>query len=1006
MRAKTIKSGFIILFVLIAALSAALSVFFAKNKSVANGAELVGDPFKDEYSYNETIDMPSAPDVSYGGNTYKSKCGYIKFPDGKVYAAGKHTLTSYGVYSVIYEFDVDGKTESAEQSFTVNAASYTIGQNSEIKTDTLNADFGNGVSGLRVLLAANEAFVYNEPINVYNGGITELIKFNFMACDPVVRDAVIRLTDCYDPSVFVDIQYSKPAYGETYLLVGACGNAAFGVWNNAKGSQIVKVATINGEECKINGKGNMIPSNRKKERHPNAGLTRDRYNNISLSVDASNRDKLRFYVSTEPEKEPTSIISELNNPDIYGYEFGGFTTGEVILSVTAKSITGADYCETEIASIAGLSGDALKPYVVKDTKKPTVVVNAESRSLNVMGGVEVTLPEVAAYDASGLAGDPECLVYYGYGTATESAVEVKNGKFTPKHLGTYTAIYSVSDVFGNKTVEEVVFNAVKTGLEGIEFTYEKIENAVAGQIVSFANYTAKSLNSVTNVTAIVTDPTGKETTLVSGNIEYLLERAGKYNVKYRFFDGLYSGERSYEFDCADRGLYRIDAEKIYMPDYVIKGAEYSTDAIKAYRYGTNAPEQCSIKGYVSYDGGEYKEINLDKFVIESGSKLKIKVVCADDSNVFVESGDIKIVDVGYKTAGYSLTGYFAGDYVGSQSEETPDYTSYNLTNSTSGTLAFVNPLVLSCFSFRFSLSESVKTGSFTIVLTDYYNRGNKIKIKFGDVVTVNGREIRVTDAYSGTPISLSYASKSLSVGSTIVSLEAGFTTEKALFSVEFENITSAGTFNVYSVCGQSFGYYVKSDTILPMAYMDEIDKVAYVGDIFTLPKPSFADVLSPSSRLNCTVSVYKSGVSVKTVDGTELKNVYALEDYSFKIDGYGTYLIIYKYTDGAGKTCELRPTISVIDVVAPTIKLNDYNGRPVETTIGAVNTPLSYAISDNVSKENAMDVLIVVYNCKGVRVSAARDSFVISKEGKYTVYLYCFDEAGNTAYVSYSLIVK
>ena len=145
---------------------------------------------------------------------------------------------------------------------------------------------------------------------------------------------------------------------------------------------------------------------------------------------------------------------------------------------------------------------------------------------------------------------------------------------------------------------------------------------------------------------------------------------------------------------------------------------------------------------------------------------------------------------------------------------------------------------------------------------------------------------------------------------------------------------------------------------------------------------------------------------MKSLDGTLLKEVYALDDYSFKIDGFGTYLIIYKYTDGAGRTGEARPTISVIDVVAPAIKLNGYNGTAVEETGNKTIRPLSYSVSDNVSSEAAIDVLIIVYNEKGIRVCVTRDSFVISKAGKYTVYICCFDEAQNSAYVTYNLIVK
>lgn len=1003
---KTIFDKILIALAVLTVSFFALSLCFSKNTSSVRGAEIIDNPFRTDYKYNEKIDMPSEVGVSYEGKTYKTRNGYIKFPDGKVFVAGEYTLNAYGNYSIIYEFEENGRISEAEHSFTVNADSYTVGNNSQYKIDTLNTDFGQGVSGLRVKLSSGESFTYNKPINVYNGGKTELISFNFPYFDPVVREALVRLTDCYDPSVFVDIQYSKPVYGETYFLVGAYGKAAFGAWNNAKGDQIVKVVNIDGEECKINEKGNMIPSNRKKERHANLG--KDRYNNVTLSVDASDKDRLRFYVDTDPEKAPTSIISELNNPDIYGYEFGGFTTGEVILSVTVKSLTGSDYGEMEVASIAGLGGDALQPSVIIDTESPKLEIDTSSRVLNVMAGMEITLPKASAHDASGLSGEPKCLVYYGYGTSFESSVEIKDGKFLPKYLGTYTVIYSASDVFGNETTEKLLLNAVKEGSEGIDFSFEKIERAAAGEIVSFDNYKVNSLNKDATVIAKITQPDGKEIVLDSEKKTLLLERSGKYKVKYEFFDSLYGGEQSYEFECSDKGLCRINASKVFMPDYVIAGAEYSTEDVRAYKYGANAPERTGLKCYISYDGGEYKEADADKFVVQNASVMKIRLVCASDEKVFIESDEIKIVDVKYGTSDFDVTKYFTGDFTGSRSEDKSAYTSFDLKKTKAGAVSFINPLLLSCFNFRFSVSDRSNMGAYTIVLTDYYERNNVVRIKFGDKVTVNGKETIVSDEYFGQPIMVSYdSSKNLSIGSSTSKFDFGITSEKVLLSVEFENVTGGGEFNVYSICGQPFGYYVKSDALRPMIYAESPDGVAYIGDEITLAKPAFSDVLSPSSRLNCVVSVYRDGVLVKSTDGKTLKEVYALDEHTFKIEGFGTYLIVYKYTDGEGRANdELRMTVSVIDTVAPTIELVGYNGKPAEAALNSVISPVPYNVSDNVSEKEAIDVFIVVFNEKNVRVCATSDTFTIKKAGTYTVYVCCYDEAGNSAYVTYTLIVK
>ena len=55
---------------------------------------------------------------------------------------------------------------------------------------------------------------------------------------------------------------------------------------------------------------------------------------------------------------------------------------------------------------------------------------------------------------------------------------------------------------------------------------------------------------------------------------------------------------------------------------------------------------------------------------------------------------------------------------------------------------------------------------------------------------------------------------------------------------------------------------------------------------------------------------------------------------------------------------------------------------------------------------------VIVYDEKGMLVTASRidgnndGSFTLKRAGLYTVYLYCMDEAGNVAYVTYTVSAK
>ena len=268
------------------------------------------------------------------------------------------------------------------------------------------------------------------------------------------------------------------------------------------------------------------------------------------------------------------------------------------------------------------------------------------------------------------------------------------------------------------------------------------------------------------------------------------------------------------------------------------------------------------------------------------------------------------------------------------------------------------------------------------------------------------REFKAVSYNSSESVNVSYTDGNIVIGSTSIPFDMGFTSEKMLFGIHFDNITTAGHLNVYSICNQTFGYYVTSDNVKPIISVEHADRVASVGDVITIYAPELADVLSPSPDLKCVVSVYKNGTPVKSIDGVILTNADAFAGYSFKIDGFGSYLVLYQYTDGSGKVGDDRFAITVTDIELPEITLNGYDGKPIQASINTELSPLAYAVKDNITATDQINVTIVVYNSKRVAVCVSNDKFTLTKAGKYTVYIYCTDEAGNTAYVSYEVNAK
>ena len=959
-------------------------------------------PFSETYDYGSMIEMPSSLQIVSGGNTYTADKSYIRFPDGKLYAGGNYGLDNFGGYEIIYEAEANGKKITASHLFEVKMPVYSASKGTTYDIATLNDDFNKNkeTKGLSVKLGAGETFTYNKTFNVYETPEIELLWFNVMHFDPIAKELVITLTDCYDSSRYIEIVYTKSAYSETYIAVGANGKAARGITQHSRVSG--DLFYIDGEGYKLNAIGGLIPSNRKWERHVAVGLTKDRYNNIKLSLDMKNKDKPRFYVQTAPETVLNELIAELNNPNIYNYDFNGFTTGEVRLSITAKTLIGAENVELQIASMCGASGEDLKGGVLSDKQGPEIIVNSERESLSVTAGVPIKVPSAVAYDPNGISGEVDYAVYYGYGTSFRKNVSVKNGIIVPTDLGAYTVVYTAKDVFGNVSEKTFVLNAVREGEQGIDFTCEKVIEAVAGGFVSLNTYSAKSLNSAATVSVSVTGPDGKPVA-ISADMTMITEGVGEYTVTYEYFDDLYSGSYTYKFTAKDGGISRFETNTVLTPDYMIKGATYSVDKIKAYKYSSVTPEQEKVNYTVSYDGGAFTAFNPDGFIVTGSDTLKIRYALASDGNVFIESKEIKIVDPGY---GETLdgSGYFAGDFAGKIDESTPDYATYALSVTDSGSLDFINPLLMSSFSFRYSLSGEI--GSYAITFTDYYDRANKFIVEFVEGgVKVNG-VFKAVSYDASESLTVSYTDGNLVIGAVRIPHDLGFKSEKILFGLKFNEITEAGELKVYSVCNQTFGYYVTSDNVKPIISVEHAERIAAVGDVITLYVPEFADVLSPSAKSNCVVSVYKDGKAVKSVNGVILANADAFAGYSFRIEDFGSYLILYQYTDGSGKVGDDRYAITVTDIELPEVTLNDYDGKPVQVSVNTELSPLAYTVKDNITATDKINVTIVVYNGKGVAVCVTNDKFTLTKADKYTVYIYCSDEAGNTAYVSYELIAK
>lgn len=962
-------------------------------KSYAETPRVVGVSFEENYTYGDTLNLPAGASIAYNGSNVPVKDSYLIYPDGSIFSGENFELDAYGKYTVVYEGTVDGKEVKAENEFFVKKDYYSLTSSaSEIGYGPLNGSFVNSGynNGLKLSLAEGETFSYAKPLNIYENEYTSLISFNCMQMETAVKYITLRLTDCYDPSIYMDIVYKRDAYAyQTYILAGAYGMKSVGLVSDSSGP-----VEVDGENYRVDQYGTMVPGNQ---------ILNNTYNNITISLDTSDQKGIKVYATTDAEVKHF-LVSELNHERAYSYQFEGFTNGNVYLSITAANLVNIKQAPIEIGQIMGQSGKELAPIgYYEDDTAPIFKTEMEKDAADVMIGVPVRVPSVKAMDDSGICGACDYTVWYGYKSSAKKMIAVKDGVFIPNQIGIYTIEYTATDVYGNVGKKTIDLYACDKGEEGISFECDEYSEVFGGERISFGNYRiTKYLNEMPTVTIALRKPSGVCIN-VSAEGDVLIDACGEYTVVYEYADSLYNGSYSYTFTAKDKGEPVFMDKGITIPNYFVKNAVYSIEKATALYYPNdgNMREE-NVLCYVRYDGGEYTLCDRKAITVSGNDTMQIKFVCENNPSVYMESKVAEIVDVGYGTQEYHIEKYFVGDFNTSINEQ---YASYQATKAGEAALDFINTLSYASFAVSFENPNGNFEGV-DIYLTDYYDNTKSLKLTVsGNTYAVN--DGRVREIYeTENKYSLEFSNGVLYLNNNSILAEIPFTTD--YFTLRF--VGKGGDVNaelrVYSLCRHSFfkdasNYY---DEIRPIVNVEFPEKVGHIGGSATVKKPFALDVLSPVTEDNCKVSVYKNGVIMSATDGTVLNKISDFEkEYIIYFDEYGTYLVVYEVTDGVGNKTTIRQSINVADVIAPTITLENYNGSTQAVSVGPEISPLKYTLQDNISSAEELEVWIVVYSEKGEYIGASQGTYTLKNAGEYKIYLYCSDAEGNTAYVCYNV---
>ncbi len=983
-------------------------------------------PIQARYEYNAYFTIPNAK-LQYNGQNYDalSSEAVLKFPDGKIVNETNFYLNQAGEYTVIYQTKANGTLISGEKKFMVNKGLYTFSNMQSSVTYNESLPLNQKVSGVTVSLAKGDTLQFNEAIDLTDTDtdvfdIIKLYPYTFtktggqngkqQECSTIV----MRLTDCYNSKIYVDFAIAYRG-GHTYYRVRSNTQKYSGLTKSDKPAYAPrKVVFIDDERYVVMYDDDF-------------GATRnvDTLDNIGLTFSINPNDYKCYATETS-----TLRISDLMSADIYGkYDlFGGFTTGEVYMSIFAEDYV-TDFVHFDIEQIGNYYGSEVIDRIYSDVVAPkiTVLATNDVKQFNVAINQKVKLFSATASDAN-LVGGVNTYVYYKYGTEAKQQVLLTNGEFTPNKLGDYTVVYSAKDMFGNVGREYVTFTCVTSPSgKNVDFNIEMPTSIPAGETTVLPAYTVSGLNGDVDVkikAVLLKD--NSQTEISTLTREFMPKEIGKYKIVFTCTDNLASEEFSYEITAEQSSNVIVD-KNLALPKYFIKGLRYSVDEVKVTLFNSSQATFSDATFMASFDGGDYQEIEFDDFMITANESVRFKI--AYQSHTLIETESYKVFDTGLGTSEFSHAKYFYSDVLGlGEQDFTFTSSSQNVlikANKPSGDAQaeYISPLMKEFFNFDFTpVKDKSNFGSFEIILTDYYDDNSIHTITLRNATNVTyvsfdgGQETRMEKLFSSKhTVEYDVKTSSLIINKAVdggAKFYIGdlFINEKIFFGFKVKDISGESEVTLHKLFKQNLSN-TKAENSVPQIKTTMPSSVAKINSVVTLNSAIALDMFSHVLTNSVTVKVLApNGEPITSNEGVLLDgtNSLANREYTFECDSYGVYAISYVATDQSGSRGVVSSIINVEDDVSPTIKLLDGYQNGCIFTVGKGSTVkiAGYEVQDNFGADK-VKTYVMVYDLYGAFVTLTDEgTFVANRVGTWQVVYTAFDEIGNYSSARYSVVVK
>ena len=974
------------------ALAAALCFAFAA-VFAAGGAEQ--QPAVQEIYIGQVVQTP--PRTLTDGEEEKEAQARIIAPDGGVYTGKQFTADAAGKWRVEYSAAFGGQTVTETQEYLCvlrPADLFAGGSAAEVENGTFSLD--EEVKGLAVTFRSGGSVRFTQFADL-TGKTKEDALLSFLV-DPAEQGKTdltvleVTLTDAQDASNSITITIEdageKNCNGAgTFIRAALPGQAAVGK---------------NGEEIRT-GTGTEV-------KHSFRGYPESSPVNFLTLYWEDAENALYASVAWDYRSPSTTLVADFDDARFFpNTVWGGFSSGEVNISVAAKSFTSVS-SKVLFTEIMGYDLTAEK---YGDTEEPAVTVDLGGETSVPGGYIGAEYPVFAASAKDAFDGfvPVGVQVFYENSAQQRTDVQLTDGAFRIEYIGTYVIRYEASDAAGNTAFEEVRVAAVSAATPIALTVPAIVQSAQVYDTVALPPLGAVSAeggSGTLHLTRSVTAPDGSEVRVAGDS--FRPDAVGKYTVRYTAVDYV-GAEKEYVHTIeVEASKAPVFVETPVLPKVLIEGLTYTLPSAVAKEAGTGGTlADVAVERYVN---GEKCTGNT---FTAAGTEMTIRYVAAGQTGSTPYEKTLPVVDA---DGGRKIENYFYGTFA-VQAEGS----FVSLTSAGEAEAVFANALARHEFELEFSVeSYSAALKNAELHLSDSADPENAftLRISFAEsgavtlacgdaslVLTAQGGMYSFTYTDADRRISDGHGSGSLTVAQTDAGQEFTGFSSAVWFGISAKE---SGTLRLSSLNNQGLSNRLAQwgDTIKPIVWFENSLSVKQeLGAEIAVVAGEASDVLGGIASFT---------VEVTDPDGEVRVSGSAYESYTLTLDKYGLWRVVYTAKDTNGRSTESSKLYRVNETQPPQLSA-DTGSLKASYERGSGITIPSYSASDN-SGAYTVDVYVrlpdnqlrlLLQNVSGSETSyltsenslypasfrVDEHTFRAEQAGTYTLIYFAYDEYYN-----------